>query len=68
MHDLNSLVVPRAAEDVRILGLDGGRWAFRRTLADPGLAGALGELFGVQFASVERGRRQLIVPGPEGPA
>jgi iron complex transport system ATP-binding protein len=64
-HDLNLLSQLGAADRIQVVGLADGRVHFTSSYAAPNLPARLGELFGVEFAAIERaGRRMLLATLP----
>lgn len=65
-HDINLLthLAPlERAKEVRVVGLAEGRIRFDNRLDDPGLGTALGALFGMDIATVERNGRRYFLTG-----
>jgi iron complex transport system ATP-binding protein len=61
-HDVNLLSAVGDVSRMRVVGLARGEKKFESTLDAGDLPAKLGELFGVEFASVDHAGRRLLVP------
>src|SRR5690606_34747423 len=64
-HDVNLLGELGPAPDVHVVGLAGGRVAFRSNLAAADLPEQLGALFRIPFASLDHQGRRVLLPTPK---
>ncbi len=68
-HDINLLAHVGRAEDIRVLGMRGGRVTLDTRYADPELARGLSELYAADYAEFQDGSvRHFYVRGPAGAA
>jgi iron complex transport system ATP-binding protein len=67
-HDLNLLSQLGATERVRVVGLAGGRVRFSASYDAASLPAELSQLFGVEFAALERAGRRVLLANPQSPA
>jgi iron complex transport system ATP-binding protein len=66
-HDVNLIAELGAPEAIDVLGLAGGRSAFRSPFGAPDLPAQLGALFGVRFVALAHAGRRILLPDPVAP-